>query len=148
MVKGQVRSATLALYNSFFPIPSNPKDISFIVDRACSTRDKIVVRCALTIYPYSLDLDLSGGALIKACFVGLSNRFCTGTAYRRERKFTNFIVSSLKDWSFKECDCGKLFICQEKNAPHSWFLMIILTCNFLSGHDWFSLKGQNCRELN
>jgi hypothetical protein len=66
-----------------------------------------------------LDLDLSGGAVIKACFVGLSNRFCTGIAYRRERNLTNSIVTSLKDSSFKEGDRGKLFICQEKNAPYS-----------------------------
>jgi hypothetical protein len=82
-----------------------------------------------------LDLDLSGGAFIKTCFVGLSNCFCVGTAYRRERNFTNFIITSLKDSSFKECDHEKLFVCQEENAPHSCFLTIILTCNFLSGHD-------------
>ena len=64
-----------------------------------------------------LDLDLSGGALTKACFVGLSNRVCDGTAYRRERKITDFIVTSLKDYSFKDGDAGKLFICQGKNAP-------------------------------
>ena len=28
------------------------------------------------------DFDVNDGALIKACFVGFSNRLCAGTAYR------------------------------------------------------------------
>jgi len=64
-----------------------------------------------------LDLDRSGGALIKACFAGLSNRFIAGTACRRERNFTNFIVTSLKDSSFKDVNREFLFICQDNNAP-------------------------------
>ena len=43
-------------YHSIALPPDIPeKDISLLLLRACSTMDKIVDRCALTIYPYSLD---------------------------------------------------------------------------------------------
>jgi hypothetical protein len=74
-------------------------------------------RSSVSIANGLLDLDRSGGALIKACFVGLSNRFIAGTAYRRERNSTNYIVTSLKDSSFKEANRNFLFICQENNVP-------------------------------
>ncbi len=46
---------------------SSEKDISLLFPRACSTMDKIVDRCALTIYPYSLDYiaDALGATHIK-----------------------------------------------------------------------------------
>ncbi|MFT5702378.1 MAG: hypothetical protein ACI8ZB_005297, partial [Desulforhopalus sp.] len=44
------------------------KDISLLLPRACSTMDKIVDRCAITIYPYSLcregGLQAEGGMII------------------------------------------------------------------------------------
>ncbi len=46
-------------YHSIALPPNIPeKDISLLLLRACSTMDKIVDRCALTIYPYSLALNI------------------------------------------------------------------------------------------
>lgn len=52
--KGQVRPEKSAYHSIALLAKSSEKDISFLLLRACSTMDKIVDRCALTIYPYSL----------------------------------------------------------------------------------------------
>ena len=53
--KGQVRPEKSAYHSIALLTESFEKDISLLLSRACSTLDKIVDRCALTIYPYSLD---------------------------------------------------------------------------------------------
>ena len=53
--KGQVRPEKSAYHSIALLVKSSEKDISLLLPRACSTMDKIVDRCALTIYPYSLD---------------------------------------------------------------------------------------------
>jgi len=52
--KGQVRPEKSAYHSIALLTESFEKDISLLLPRACSTMDKIVDRCALTIYPYSL----------------------------------------------------------------------------------------------
>jgi len=52
--KGQVRPEKSAYHSIVLLTESFEKDISLLLPRACSTMDKIVDRCALTIYPYSL----------------------------------------------------------------------------------------------
>ncbi len=52
--KGQVRPEKSAYHSIALLTESFEKDISLLLPRACSTLDKIVDRCALTIYPYSL----------------------------------------------------------------------------------------------
>ena len=52
--KGHVRPEKSAYHSIALLTESFEKDISLLVPRACSTMDKIVDRCALTIYPYSL----------------------------------------------------------------------------------------------
>lgn len=54
--KGQVRPEKSAYHSIALLTESFEKDISLLLHRACSTMDKIVDRCALTIYPYSLYL--------------------------------------------------------------------------------------------
>jgi hypothetical protein len=63
-----------------------------------------------------LDLDRSGGALTKACIVGFSNWACAGTAYHRERKVSKFIVTFLKDSSFKDSDRENGLFVKQKNS--------------------------------
>lgn len=53
--KGQVRPEKSAYHSIALLTESFEKDISLLLPRACSTMDKIVDRCALTIYPYSLN---------------------------------------------------------------------------------------------
>jgi hypothetical protein len=50
-----VRPDKSATHPSAFSRKFPKKDISLLLSRACPTMDKIVDRCALTIYPYSLD---------------------------------------------------------------------------------------------
>lgn len=52
--KGQVRPKNSAYHSIALQPKLSEKDISLLILRACSTMDKIVDRCALTIYPYSL----------------------------------------------------------------------------------------------
>ncbi len=52
--KGQVRPEKSAYHSIALLTESFEKDISLLLPRACSTMDKIVDRCALTIYPYSI----------------------------------------------------------------------------------------------
>ena len=52
--KGQVRPEKSAYHSIALLTESFEKNISLLLPRACSTLDKIVDRCALTIYPYSL----------------------------------------------------------------------------------------------
>ena len=54
--KGYVRPDESAYHSIAFPQEFSEKDISLLLYRACSTMDKIVDRCAITIYPYSLVL--------------------------------------------------------------------------------------------
>jgi hypothetical protein len=56
-VKGQVRPEKSAYHSIALLTKSFKKDISLLCPRACSTMDKIVDRCALTIYPYSLGVN-------------------------------------------------------------------------------------------
>ena len=56
LAKGQVRPEKSAYHSVALLVKSSEKDISFLSSRACSTMDKIVDRCALTIYPYSLGI--------------------------------------------------------------------------------------------
>jgi hypothetical protein len=68
------------------------------------------------------DLDLSGGALIKIGFNGLSNCSCVGAIWHQEYTFTGISVTSLKDYSFKEIGRENFFLCQEKNTYCDAFL--------------------------
>ena len=52
--KGQVRPEKSAYHSIALLTESFEKNISLLLPRACSTLDKIMDRCALTIYPYSL----------------------------------------------------------------------------------------------
>ena len=52
--KGQVRPEKSAYHSIALLAKFSKKDISLLLPRACSTMDKIVDRCALTIYPYSV----------------------------------------------------------------------------------------------
>jgi hypothetical protein len=52
--KGYVRPDKSAYHSIALSTTFPEKDISLLLPRACSTMDKIVDRCALTIYPHSL----------------------------------------------------------------------------------------------
>jgi len=51
--KGQVRPQKSAYHSIALPAKISKKDISLLLPRARPTMDKIVDRCAITIYPYS-----------------------------------------------------------------------------------------------
>jgi len=63
-----------------------------------------------------LDLDLSGGVLIRIGRNGSSNNLCVGAICRREEHFTGIIITSLKDCSFKEIGRKKFLLCQGNNV--------------------------------